>query len=223
MARYRPKRSATEYIHLPKTICSVLVFTPVYRLEPETIEAVFALSWDGPIARCFQTDNPYEDGRENVLHQYQRGRDMFLNGDWDAMMVIESDIIPPPDAIERLAAIDSDVAYGVYRFRVSDVVNVFERYPGNPRNEGESLSLNTKKLRRAIRANITPMTGGGLGCSLIKRHVLEAIPFRHEDTGHCDSWFNRDVMRHGFTQMADMRVVCGHKDEKGEILWPRLS
>lgn len=198
----------------------VQVFTPVYRLEPETVQAVLALQWDGPLTWIFQRDNPTADGRVNILHQYQQARARFLAGDDDAMLIIESDIIPPPDALQRLAAHDADVADGVYRFRVSPVVNVFERYPGTPRNEGESLSLHPRKLATARRAGVTPATGGGLGCCLIKRHVLERIPFRIENTAHCDSYFKRDVLRLGFSHVADMRVVCGHKNEQGEILWP---
>lgn len=197
-----------------------MVFTPVYRLEPETVAAVLALEWDGPITWVFQRDNPGDDGRENITHQYQQGRRRFLASDADALLVIESDIIPPPDALQRLAALDADVAYGVYRFRVSDVVNIFERYPGRPRNIGESLSIHPEKLAAARRVGVTACSGAGLGCTLIRRHVLAAIDFRMEDGAHCDSYFNTDVLRAGFRQMADMNVVCGHKNEAGEILWP---
>lgn len=200
----------------------VQVFTPVYRLEPETVEAVLAIRWSGPLNWIFQRDNPTDDSRLNILHQYQSGRERFLAGDDEALLVVESDIIPPPDAIQKLAALDADVAYGVYRFRVSNVINVFERYPGRPRNEGESLSLHPHKLRRAVSAGRTACSGGGLGCALIKRHVLERIEFRLEDTAHCDTYFNRDVLRGGFSQMAEMSVVCGHKREDGVILWPRF-
>lgn len=198
----------------------VMVFTPVYRLEPETVTAVFALEWDGSLTWVFQRDNPGADGRENITHQYQQGRRRFLESEADALMVIESDIIPPPETIKRLAALDCDVAYGVYRFRVSDVVNVFERYPGQPRNEGESLSIYPRKLAKARQAGAVRCSGGGLGCALIHRHVLEAFDFRLEATGHCDTYFNRDVLRAGMRQMADMTVVCGHKNEAGVILWP---
>jgi hypothetical protein len=51
--------------------------------------------------------------------------------------------------------------------------------------------------------------------------VLEEIPFRIENTGYCDTYFNRDVMHQGFKQMADMTVICGHKDEHGAVLWPQ--
>jgi hypothetical protein len=205
-------------------IGSVQVFTPVYRLEPETVAAVLALEWAGPIAWVFQRDNPGGEARVNILHQYQQGRRRFLDGDADALLVVESDIIPPPDALVRLAALGADVAYGVYRFRQSNVVNIFERYPDKggtpPRNEGESLSLHRAKLRAARQAGVIPCSGAGLGCALIARRVLERLDFRLEETAHCDTYFNRDVLRAGFTQQADLGVVCGHKDEHGQVLWP---
>jgi len=200
----------------------VQVFTPVYRLEPETVEAVLALEWDGPLTWVFQRDNPTDEGRLNILHQYQLARQRFLAGDDDALLVIESDIIPPPDALKKLAALGADVAYGVYRFRTTDVINVFERYSGTPRNEGESLSLHPAKLRRAVKAGRALCTGGGLGCALITRAVLEQIPFRLDATAFCDTYFNRDVLRAGLVQMVEMSVICGHKSEEGEILWPRI-
>lgn len=204
----------------------VQVFTPVYRLESATIQAVLSLEWDGPLSWLLQRDNPQvgndrETGRVNILHQYQVARERFLQGRDEALLIVESDIVPPPDALRKLAAVDADCAYGVYRFRVSPVVNIFEKYPGSPLNEGESLSLYPKKLARARAAGVVDCTGGGLGCVLIKRHVLEAISFRLEPKGaHCDSYFNRDVLAAGFSQRAEMSVACGHVTEAGEMLWP---
>jgi len=213
-------------------INDVLVFVPVLRLEPETIEAVVNLEWDGPKAILFQKDNPHPEQRDklkrrilNHHHQYQRGQEVFLAGRYDAMMVVESDIIPPKDAIKKLAALDVDVAYGVYRFRVSNVVNIFELYPGKPKNVGESLSIRPDRLAAAVKAGVVDCSGAGFGCVLIKRHVLEAIKFRIDwpkHGCHCDTHFTNDLHRHGFVRRADMSVVCGHKNEDGQILWPEL-
>ena len=213
-------------------IKDVLVFTPILRLEPETMQAIFALEWGGPLSFLFQRDNPIPEQRDklkrrvmNHLHQYKRGRDQFLEGSFDAMLVVESDIIPPVDAIQKLAGLDVDLAYGVYRFRVSNVINIFELYPGRPRNVGESLSIRPGRLAAAVKAGIVDCSGAGFGCILIKRHVLEQVPFRVEwprNGGHCDTPFVKDVLRRGMTQKADMTVICGHKDEKGQVLWPEL-
>lgn len=202
---------------------NVFVFTPVYRLEPETVQALLALENDGPLALYLQRDNPHADGRENITHQYQQGRRAFLAGEYDAMLVIESDIIPPADTIQRLAALKADVSYGHYVFRTTPITNVYERYPGTPRNEGESLSIHPKKYKAALKRGKVDCSGAGLGVALIMRRVLERFDFRTVagDGGHCDTWFNRDVLRAGLLQRADMQLMCGHKRENGTILWPR--
>lgn len=204
-------------------ISSVFIFTPVFRLEPETVRALMMLDWPGPLALYMQRDNPHDNGRENITHQYQSGRRVFLAGNWDAMLVIESDIIPPPDTLTRLAALQADVAYGHYVFRTTQTSNVYERYPGQPRNEGESLSVWKRKYSAAMRAGVVDCSGAGLGCALILRHVLERFDFHHphNDGGHCDTYFNRDVLRAGMIQRADMHLFCGHKHVDGQVYWPK--
>lgn len=216
------------------TIRDVFVFVPVYRLEPETVESVLALEWDGPITWHFQRDNPLSEaeiedervrGVLNHVHQYQRGRRAFLAGPYDAMLVIESDIIAPPDTLRRLAAIDTDVAYGLYIFRRTRTVNLYEHYGEGARNPGEPLTYRPGAWEKAQQEQVTRVAGAGLGCVLIKRHVLEAIDFRTlspqmNPRVHCDSWFTADVYGAGFQQWADVRVACGHKDTDGTVLWP---
>lgn len=207
----------------------IMVFCPVYRLEPETVDAIFALEWDGPITYHFQKDNPLtfpterETGVRNHMHQYKRGRDMFLRGDYDAMLIIESDIIPPPDALKRLAAIDADLAYGAYVFRQSPVVNIMEYYYEGALNVGESLTVRGL-WEDAKKKGVINCSGAGFGCVLIKRHVLEAVDFRVSELPsvrvHCDSWFTCDVYAKGYTMKADAMVHCGHRGEDGVIVWP---
>ncbi len=214
------------------TVHDVLTFTPVHRLEAETVTALFALEWAGPLSFLLQRDNPGNSGVDNHWHQYTRGRETFLRGPHDALLVIESDIIVPPDALTRLAALDCDVAYGVYVFRskVSQVVNIFERYPesgGRPaRNIGESLTVRGL-WGEAQQRGVVPCSGGGLGIILIKRHVLEAVPFPMPDDlrgkTFCDSPWTQAVYSAGYTMRADTRVICGHKDTDGEIFWPPVA
>jgi hypothetical protein len=136
------------------------------------------------------------------------------------MLVIESDIIPPPDTLKKLAAVDADMAYGVYVFRVSEVVNVFEAYPRPSRNPGESLSV--RGLWPKLKNRVIDCSGGGLGCVLIKRDVLRETGFRLDETGaaFCDSPFTRDCWRAGYEMKADTSVICGHVREDGVTLWP---
>lgn len=192
------------------------------------------MEWDGPITYLFQRDNPVRSDNEreqsvkNHFHQYQKGRQVFLDGPYQSMLIIESDIIPPIDTLTRLDALNVDLAYGCYVFQENPVVNVFERYyadlPGHPRarNVGQSLSVRGK-WEESLTAGIVACSGGGLGCVLIKRHVLEAVDFRigwPESKAHCDSYFTIDVYESDYTMKADTRVICGHKSKEGVISWP---
>ncbi len=55
-------------------------------------------------------------------------------------------------------------------------------------------------------------SGVGLGCTLIWRRVLEAIPFRCDlPEEHANDWeFALDVKAAGFVQKHDLGVACGH-------------
>lgn len=211
----------------------VMVFTPVYRLQPETVASVMALEWDGALTLCLQRDNPHAGGREtdgpkNHLHQYQRGRELFLQGGNDAMLIIEDDIIAPSDTLKRLASLNCDLAYGVYMFRHGvKVVNVLQRYrpwPEMARNIGESISLG-HLWRKAQQKGIVECSGAGLGCLLIGRQVLEENPFEASPDGNFfDYGWTEQVYRKGYLMKADVRLHCGHIDgdaDVREVLWPR--
>lgn len=212
-------------------IQDVLVFTPVLRLEPETVRSIFALEWGGDgtehrsISFLLQRDNPTGNPYRDHLHQYQRGREVFLAGSYDAMLIVESDIIIPADGLKRLAALDTDVAYGCYCYRDGHVVNLLERYypwPEQAANPGESLSIR-RLWHAAQKKGIIDVSGSGLGCILVKRHVIEAIPFEDEMT-HGDKQFmdfpwTCAVYDAGFRMLADANVQCGHIHKDGSELW----
>lgn len=197
----------------------VLVFTPVLRLEPETIRAIMGLQVDGAISLLLQRDNPYGDGPTNHLHQYRRARDLFLAGTYDAVMVIESDIVPPADALRRLADLDADVAYGCYMFRPGNVVNVLQRYPQPARNVGESLSCHPGLWDSAKKQGVIECSGSGLGCILIRRNVIESVPFEMEPgaVGFFDYYWTEQVYRAGYSMKADTALTCQHIDTDGSI------
>jgi hypothetical protein len=205
----------------------ILIFVPVLGLEAETIRSIFALRLHGAVSVLMQRDNPSGNPYADHLHQYQRGREAFLAGPYDGLMIIESDMIVPPDALERLSALHADVAYGCYLYRVGRVVNVLERYapwPEPAKNPGESLSI--RHLWLAAQAKgIIDCSGSGLGCVLIDRRVIEAVPFTDEMTRSGRQFFDYPwtcaVYEAGYHMMADCGVQCGHINQDGSVLWPR--
>jgi len=196
----------------------VLAFTATYGSgpRPETLESVAALAWEGRFDHEVSWHNPYPAGDpRNVTAQMERGRQMALEGGYDALLSVEHDMRVPPNALQRLWNLQAPVAYGVYLFRHgTPVLNVYERYPAPSVNVGESLSLHPAALARALRRGVAEVSGVGFGCTLIRRPVLEAIAFRNRDgeSNGADMTFAMDCLRAGFRQMADFGVACGHWD-----------
>jgi hypothetical protein len=72
------------------------------------------------------------------------------------------------------------------------------------------------------------VAGVGLGCTLIKRRVMEAIDFRLEPTQpdvHNDWVFGVDVQAGRFSQKCDLGVICGHisMTPVPRVIWPDLE
>jgi len=184
---------------------TVMVFCPTWRLEPETLWAIFALEFDCPRDYVFTHDNLSVRDVDNVNWNYRRGRQMFLAGDYTHLMTVESDIIPPPDAWKELRALGVDVALGSYRFR--------EKHSG----------FSACNLMGHSGDGPGPVTGVGLGCMVARRAVLEQISFQAHEKLPCDTPFAEDVLEAGFTMWGHPGVACGHKDEDGAIVWPHVE
>lgn len=171
------------------------------------------------------------DPRDAIAAQYNEARRLTLEGGYDALLTVECDMLPPPNAIRRLSRAGADVAYGLYILRrppwewsAYSVVQGMGAWP---------LSQVPERAAREW-GEVVDVDGIGLGCTLIQRPVLERLRFRadgllHQDgnRSYCDWYFASDARDAGFTQRCDTAVVCGHvhpADADGRpvphVLWP---
>jgi hypothetical protein len=169
---------------------------------------------------------------------------MVLDNGYDALLSIESDIIVPPDTIDKLLEAESDIAYGLYIWRHKP--RRWSAYKTLNLWGGESYSYDQQGDVTSDWGNIVDVAGLGMGCTLIKPNVLRAMPFRIHDgepgwiadeygeqfetlgidpfRPHpnlvCDDWLLAlDAQHYGFSQRANLGVVCGHIDNDA-VLWP---
>jgi hypothetical protein len=66
---------------------------------------------------------PGENRFHAVTRKYQHLQRLFLSGPWDVLLTVEQDMLIPPDALRRLAALISDgadIAYGLYVWRYEE-------------------------------------------------------------------------------------------------------
>jgi glycosyltransferase involved in cell wall biosynthesis len=214
----------------------VLIFTPTW-IDPHTHEDAIKPEVESAIKSqrgvdfdwSVTADNPYPIGDyRNVLHQYAQAREYFLHGKWDVLVTIEHDnALPDEDALARMLNTAADVVYAPYMLRhESRTLSVWQYI--NDRNLGMSLSHYKQELRQARAEVVHRVSGTGFGCTLIRRHVVEAVPFTGA-TDHDQNWcpdlrFSEDCLRRHFVSMGRFDVPVLHWDrDRGEWLHPFMT
>jgi hypothetical protein len=156
-----------------------------------------------------------------VLHQYQAAREEFLAGEYAAFITVEHDnLLPDEGALQRMMDTPGDVIYAPYLLRHARPELNTWRYTDD-RELGSSLSQYPDELVEARQFGIWPVCGAGMGCTLFRREVIEAIPF--EATGPdnpCpDLGFARAALRAGFRSYGRFDVPVAHYS-RGRWLYP---
>lgn len=164
--------------------------------------------------------NPsWTEKNDNITYKYNTARKMALDGGYDALFTVEADMILPPLALERMTRIEADVVYGLYVSRHGKHPWLaFSRV--TPEIRGSKSFDEYPDLMQAAWGRAVETVGVGMGCTLIWRHVLEAIPFRNTDELIANDWyFSLDLQAGGYMQKHDCGVVCGHI-EGDRVYWP---
>lgn len=202
----------------------VLLYVPVSR----SIDRV----WDGILEQQVTDDihitvqfDP--TGNDPALHRYanctnkcEGARLTALERGFDALFLVDDDMLLPEDALHKLAATGADIAYGLYAWRNAPHHHnaVWEI-----REPGHIVPMNMRPERCAAAwGQVVDVAGVGSGCTLIKREVLAAVRFERRGP-HCfDYYLACDAQRLGFTQKCDTSVLVGHVDGE-RVYWPTVE
>jgi len=198
----------------------ILVYCPLQPTAPKahtaTLRSLIDLHWMEPldivIGREDMAKRPdHAAGYQNLTEKYRGARRMTLEGGYDALLTVEADMLLPNMTLERLSRLEADIAYGLYvSRRAAHFWLAFTSCEAD--FKARSFSKDPNLCREAWGAAVETK-GIGMGCTLIRRHVLEQIDFRCPDTSVCNDWyFSLDAQAAGFHQVHDCGVVCGHID-----------
>lgn len=209
----------------------VLVVSLMYRQYPRALA-----SWEKAI-RAAQEWNPavrfdwvkmygnpqlLVDGHDIVTHKYREAQQLFNSGGWWALITIEDDMVIPADTFPRLMQMlfdGSDIAYGLYVWRHG--APKWSAYTAIGPRSGRSISHEADDARSAW-GKVIEVQGVGLGCTAMRRQVVETIPFRRGGSA-CNDWYLAlDASTQGLRQTCDLGLVCGHMDlhPSPRIYWP---
>ena len=193
------------------------------QLFGRTNESIFRQDYE-PLDIWFSKgDNPFFDsnGRHNIAHNYEKARRWVIANDYDYLFTVEADMVIPPDALSKLLALDTDVAYGLYCFRNTSTWSAWTELD---MEHGRSIRKDPQEAKAAW-GKVIPVAGVGFGCTLIRRNVLEQVTMHTDErypSVHNDWVFAYDVQQAGFEQLCDLSVVCGHisMTPVPRVIWP---
>jgi hypothetical protein len=190
-------------------IATLLKRTPDGRpfYSPASMNSIYNLSFQGQIDYIAPSGVDSNDAVEAVATKYEQVRQWMLAGNYDALFCVESDMLVPPDALQKLDELGVDIAYGLYCWRHGP--HRWNAYTSLEVDKGLSLCESPTQAKQ-LWGQVVEVAGLGLGCTLIRRHVLEVVPFRHRTHMHCDWLFAMDAAYAGAQQVAHLSVICGH-------------
>jgi hypothetical protein len=185
------------------------------------LESIFHQDYTGYTDWMLTRDNPYGQNwgevYRNIQLNYEKMRRLVLAEGYCAVWIVESDTIPPHAALRKLLEIDAPVVSGLYVLRHgSHVPNVMQH--NLTQNVGSAMAWSA--VGRAWGQTV-PVSGGCMGCLLIRRPVLEHFSFVLNSSVAPDVPLMQYCWTQDFRQMARLDVVCGHKQPDGSVLWPQ--
>lgn len=182
----------------------ILIAIPTAKyIESETFKSIYDLKIPEGYEVQFQTFYGYNiDQIRNLI------ADWVVRG-FDYLFSVDSDIVLPNDALEKMLAHDKALVSGIYRQRLP--VQTLEVYDMDMRN------IPTEALPRN---QLIEIGGCGFGCVLVKQKVFTDIGYPqfeyhsavdHKDTFSEDVDFCRKARDLGFQLYADTSIICDHK------------
>lgn len=151
----------------------------------------------------------------------ERCRVKFLSGDYSHFLSVECDNFPQKDIIQRLLAHNKDVVGTTYwtfhgydsQLQLLTIYTLHTDYK-NHKKDYKSRYLTFEEAKLFMDGQCKPIFAIGMGCILIKRWVIEKIPFRIDplDSGMADSFFHQDLWEAGIENFVDTSIITPHRN-----------
>lgn len=163
--------------------------------------------------------------REALARSQNFARKMALEGDYDYLLSIESDLIGvPQNIVQHLIGNAKEVVGCLYLIGPPDqrmpCVTVVKPDP-NSGLVGTRLVTVEEAKDIIDHEQLHAVNSCGMGCTLIRRDVFEKIKFTYfpDLKAHSDVFFANDVWKNGFRIYVDSGVRLDHKN----VPWDTVS
>jgi len=160
-----------------------------------------------PALYCLNRGIPLDIARNELASE-------VFKHDAEWLFFLDSDIIPPRDAIIKLMSHNLDIVGGLYYKRMPPVHPAMWRLAPKPRPEGKYIPIMHFQKGQLIECDVI-----GMGCTLIHRRVLERLEQPYfkwtqwwkRDGVSEDFYFCEKAKEAGFRIYCDTSIICRHE------------
>lgn len=184
----------------------ILIAVPTFEnILPDTFKSIYNLDPAGH-ELSFDFVRGYDCAKaRNAIAQNA------LDGNFDYVLMVDSDIVLPDQAIQWFAEKPDDIVFGVYPHRNSKDGEV-ELFKLRIRDFKDRFKYSELKEDRM------EVKGGGFGCAFVSADVFRKMEypwFKYVAYSNGtflseDLYFCSEARKHGFKIYADTRMRCGH-------------
>ncbi len=156
----------------------------------------------------------FEKMRDRVTIAHDELRKYALKENFDYLLVLDQDIIPPRNIIEQLMQHKKDAISALYfghhevngENKIMPFAWSFISREGTWGKVGYITDV-------AIQGNdLIEIAFSGMGCVLLSKKILKKIKFRYDESIDAwdDRWLGYDIYKEGFKFYLDPRIKCKH-------------
>ena len=157
---------------------------------------------------------------ESIISRITKGHNLVrkkaLEGDYDFLLHLETDIFPPPEVLISLLSHRKSIAsisYDIFDMhdREPVMLQLEEAYDSEP----SGAIIRGKHNYGAYDGTLKQAWANGVGCTLIHKSVLEKVKFRFDKDrdGFSDSWFAYDIRKLGIPMYVDTSMYAYHQNK----------
>lgn len=184
----------------------ILIAVPTFEtIQPEVFKAIYDLR---PAGHDLAFD--FVKGYDCAVARNRIGK-MAQEGGYDYVLMVDSDTIIPPDALELMLNTPVDICLGVCpRKNTNEKKTAMIKFGDN--------SYHDSYFYPELPEGKTRIRGGGFACALVRSYVFTALDYPYfqyvtnadGSTLSEDFYFCQNAALMGFDVWMDPRVRCGH-------------
>jgi len=159
-----------------------------------------------------------ENSRQALARSSNYIREYAIKNDYDYVLMIETDLLPPLDIIERLLKHNKDVVGVLYFIGLENSKTVPKRlclYEYNSVPNYEHMLIKMVPLEENIyyiKKGLKQVAGMGFGCTLFSKKIFSEIEYKYSNRHslHSDTIFYLELAQKGIPVFCDTDILVPH-------------